>query len=122
MQESENRRQQVTKRTRKLQFDKKTKEKIIQRQYGNCLFCIMSYKLDSSSDLAYEIKDIMHFIPRSQGGLGIEQNGVLGCRYHHMLLDNGNKGLRDEMLQIMEEHLRMSYPNWNREELVYRKW
>lgn len=70
----------------------------------------MSYKLDSSSDLAYEIKDIMHFIPRSQGGLGIEQNGVLGCRYHHMLLDNGNKGLRDEMLKIMEEHLRMSYP------------
>ena len=82
----------------------------------------MSYKLDSSSDLAYEIKDIMHFIPRSQGGLGIEQNGVLGCRYHHMLLDNGNKGLRDEMLQIMEEHLRMSYQNWNREELIYKKW
>lgn len=112
----------MTKRTRKLQFDKKTKEAIIQRDYGTCLFCNMSYKMDSSSDIAYEIKDIMHFIPRSQGGLGIEQNGVLGCRYHHMLLDNGNKGLRDEMLKIMEEHLKMSYPGWNREEIIYKKW
>ena len=36
----------------------------------------------------------MHIVNKSQGGLGIEQNGVLGCRYHHGLLDNGNKGLR----------------------------
>ncbi len=112
----------MKKRTRKLQFDKKTTEKIWERQYGECLFCSIDYHMQSSTQMGYDIKDIMHFIPRSQGGLGVEQNGVLGCRYHHMLLDNGNKGLRDEMLQIMEEHLRMSYPGWNREELIYKKW
>jgi hypothetical protein len=55
-------------------------------------------------------------------GLGIEENGVCGCRYHHSLLDNGNKGLRQEMLSIMEEYLKSKYPDWDKDDLVYKKW
>ena len=45
----------------------------------------------------------MHIVPRSQGGLGVEQNGVLGCAGHHALMDNGNKGLRTEMIGMLED-------------------
>lgn len=65
--------------------------------------------------------DIMHIVNRSQGGLGIEQNGVFGCRFHHNLLDNGNKGLRKEMMQIIEEYMNRHYPDWNKNNLIYHK-
>lgn len=104
-----------------LRFDKETAEKIVQRDYGECLFCRIAYHMESTTKLGYAIQDIMHFIPKSHGGLGVEQNGVLGCRYHHDLLDNGNKGLRTEMLQIMEEHLKSCYTGWSREGLTYKK-
>ena len=39
-------------------------------------------------------------------GLGVEQNGVLGCRYHHSLLDNGNKGLHREMDSMLQDYMR----------------
>ena len=74
------------------------------------------------SEMLLGIPDIMHYINKSQGGLGIEKNGVLGCRYHHGLLDNGNLGLRPEMLEIMKEHLMQQYPDWSEDGLVYKKW
>lgn len=111
----------MKKHTRALQFTKKEKEKIYDRDYGACLFCRLGYHMDSTTELGYEIKDIMHYIPKSAGGLGIEQNGVLGCRYHHSLLDNGNKGLRSEMLETMKGYLEGLYPDWSKENLTYRK-
>lgn len=112
----------MNKRTKALQFSQKTRQAIWDRDYGQCLFCSLDYHCTSTSQLAYEIKDIMHFIPRSQGGLGVEGNGVIGCRYHHQMLDNGNVGLRSEMLAMMEEHLKTHYPGWSRKELIYSKW
>ena len=111
----------MSKHTKLLQFDKKTALKIAQRD-KECLFCKMAYHMHSTTQLAYQIQDIMHFVNKSDGGLGIEQNGVLGCRYHHSLLDNGNKGLRQEMLEIMERHLKSIYKDWTREALVYKKY
>ena len=64
----------------------------------------------------------MHYVNRSAGGLGIEQNGVVGCRYHHSLLDNGNKGYRKEMLADMKAYLQEQYPDWNEEDLYYSKY
>ena len=58
----------------------------------------------------------------SWAGLGIEQNGVWGCRYHHHMLDNGKGGYRKEMLKIMEIYLKSIYPNWDKKDLVYKKW
>ena len=66
--------------------------------------------------------DQAHYVNKSRMGLGIAENGVCACRYHHHLLDNGGRGLRDEMLSMMEEHLKAIYPHWNKKDLVYRKW
>lgn len=108
-------------RNKKLQFDKKTQQLICQRDIL-CIFCAKQYHVTGSDDFARNIYDIAHYINKSAGGLGIPENGVLSCRYHHMLLDNGNKGLREEMLGIAREHLKKCYPNWNEEDLYYKKY
>lgn len=63
----------------------------------------------------------MHVVPRSQLGLGIEQNGVLGCIGHHSLMDNGNRGLRGEMQTMIEDYMQDLYPGWSREAVTYSK-
>lgn len=110
--------------TKLLQFDKATREQIFERDNYSCLFCNIGYhvKGQNRSELEFNIFDVMHFIPKSKMGLGIPQNGVTGCRYHHHLLDNGNKGLRAEMLLIMEEYLKEHHLDWDKDKLVYRKW
>ena len=112
----------MKKRTRQLQFDTQTKQKIYLREKGQCLFCQRNYHMKCWDEYQYKIKDIMHYINKSAGGLGIMENGVLGCRYHHSLLDNGNKGLRPEMLEIMKEYLKSKHPEWDESKLVYKKY
>lgn len=112
----------MNKSTRKLQFSTITKKKILYRDRGECIYCSREYHMESPSPLPYEIKDIMHYVNKSAGGLGIEENGAVGCRYHHMLLDNGNKGLREEMLEIFKKHLMAHYPEWDESRLKYRKY
>lgn len=110
----------MKKRTKQLQFSKATIQKIIERD-EMCIFCKLGYHMNNNDPFSYQINDPMHIINKSQGGLGIEQNGVLGCRYHHGLLDNGNKGLREEMIQILENYMNGLYPGWDRKNLVYKK-
>lgn len=52
----------------------------------------------------------------------IPQNGALGCQSHHEMLDNGNKGRREEMLQMFRQYLQDHYPDWSEEALTYSKW
>lgn len=113
----------MAKYTKLLQFSKETREAIFERDNYSCLFCRLGYHIvgKNLSNLEFNIFDAMHFINKSQMGLGIEQNGVCGCRFHHSLLDNGNKGLRKEMLSIMEEYLKSKYPGWDKDNLVYSK-
>lgn len=111
----------MPKYTKQLQFDKKTIQKICERDQ-DCIFCRAGYHMDNTDSMQYSIKDIMHYIPKSKQGLGIEQNGVLGCRYHHHLLDNGSKGLREEMLKMAKEYLQGQYPDWEEDKLTYQKW
>ncbi len=108
--------------TKKLQFDQKTKKKIHERDHGICIFCSMDYMNECTSPMLLEIKDVMHFVPKSKMGLGVEQNGAIGCRYHHNMLDNGNKGLREDMLKRFEAYLKGIYPDWDKGKLTYRKY
>lgn len=111
----------MNRRTRELQFKPGVKRKIIERDNG-CIFCQIGFHMKSSVDFQYKQLDIMHIVNRSQGGLGIEQNGVTGCRYHHQLLDNGSKGLRPEMLRYIESYMKNLYPGWDKEKLIYQKY
>lgn len=101
-------------------FNKKTREVIYNRDMG-CIFC-RSGKWDGGDPFEKSIHDTVHIINRSQGGLGIETNGVEGCRYHHHLLDNGNQGLRQELLEYAKDYLRELYPGWSEEQQVYKKY
>ena len=107
-----------SKRTKATDFKQSTRELIRQRDNFQCLFCMLGKYGKSDCEWMLEI---MHYINRSAGGLGIPENGVTGCLYHHQLLDNGNKGYRAEMLEDMREYLQGIYPGWKEENLYYRK-
>lgn len=108
--------------TKKTEFSSKERKKIMERDGGKCIFCAMGYPAEGATFLDLEIKDIMHFIPRSGSGLGVERNGAVGCRYHHSQMDNGNKGLRQDMLANFESYLKGIYPRWDKKDLVYDKY
>jgi hypothetical protein len=38
------------------------------------------------------------------------------------MLDNGNKGRREEMLQLFKQYLQDHYPDWSEDALTYNKW
>ena len=105
--------------TRLKNFDPDTRKRILMRD-GGCVFC-KNGRWSVPDDYGKKIFDIAHIVNKSQGGLGIEENGVTACRNHHMQLDNGNKGWRSEMQEYIEEYMRQQYEGWNREKLVYRK-
>lgn len=108
-----------SKRAKATDFDSKTRARIKQRDRNECLFCRLGKY--GVSDTRWLPPQIMHYIPRSAGGLGIEENGVEGCQYHHNLMDNGNTGQREEMRADMRKYLKGLYPGWNEEMLYYRK-
>ena len=107
--------------TRKLVFPQKTREEIRNRD-GGCFFCERGYHMEASSPFEYTIPQIMHIVPRSSLGMGVKENGVLGCQYHHNLMDNGNKGLRTEMIGMLEDYMRSLYPGWSRTDVIYQKY
>ena len=104
------------------EFSTKVREKIFFRDAGQCIFCKKNYHMEDATWLGKEILSIMHYIPRSKNGLGIAENGALGCQYHHEMLDNGNKGRREEMLQIFRDYLKSKHGDWSEENLTYSKW
>lgn len=60
-----------------------------------------------------------HYIRRSQGGLGIEQNIVTLCIKCHDDYDNGFK--REEYGKAIKDYLDMHYPGFPDEKRVYTK-
>lgn len=104
------------------EFGRKAREEIKARDNNKCIFCAAGYRMDGATWYGQSLLSIMHYIPRSHNGLGIPHNGAVGCQYHHEMLDNGNKGNRDEMLEIFREHLKDNYTDWDEKNLVYDKW
>lgn len=96
------------KRTKACAISKKTKERVYKRDNGRCIFCGAPGLPEA------------HYIPRSHGGLGIEQNVITACRPCHDKLDNSTQ--RKEMLKEAADYLRRCYTEWNEQKLIFDKW
>ena len=60
-----------------------------------------------------------HFIRRSQGGLGVEQNIWTGCDTCHMAFDS--EGTDGPLHERMRDYFRTLYLDWDESKLVYKK-
>ena len=96
------------KRTRALQIPIKVKKIVYERDNGCCIWC------GAPGD------PVVHFIAKSQGGRGIEQNILTGCYRCHTQYDQTDQ--RDMYREKARAYLKSKYPNWNEEELYYKKW
>ena len=94
-------------RTKALAISKEVKEAVYKRDRGRCILCG-----------AVGLPEA-HYIPRSKGGLGIEQNIVTLCRPCHDLMDNTTA--RESLLRRVKEHLDLWYPNFTDEQRIYHK-
>lgn len=107
--------------TKHLEFTAKARKAIHKRDNETCVFCAAGYEPPEDPAYCRTALQIMHIVPRSQLGMGVEQNGALGCVWHHQMMDNGNRQNREEMLTMLEDRMRRIYPGWTRETVTYRK-
>lgn len=96
------------KRTKALAIPPEVKERVWHRDHERCIIC-------GSRDAA----PVAHFIPRSHGGLGVEQNIVTLCGVCHYNYDNTT--LRRVLREVIKEYLKGEYPNWDEKNLYYKK-
>lgn len=60
-----------------------------------------------------------HYISRSQGGLGVEENIVTLCPRCHMRYDQSTD--REQIRAFLRRHLQAHYPHWDENKLTYMK-
>ena len=97
-----------SKRAKACDIKKSVKDRVWERDDHRCIICG-----------SYQAMPNSHFIRRSQGGLGIEENIVTMCVRCHMMYDQGSD--RRSIEAYTENYLKSKYPNWSREKLVYKK-
>ena len=97
-----------SKRAKACDITKKVKDIVWERDNHQCIICGSCYAMPNS-----------HYIRRSQGGLGIEENIVTMCNRCHMAYDQGDE--RQAIATYTERYLRSKYPDWNKEKLIYKK-
>ena len=94
-------------RTKATAITPKVRQAVEERDGHCCIFCGQIGRGEG------------HFIKRSQGGLGIEQNIVTVCRACHHQMDDGFA--RELYLIKAESYLKRLYPDWDKANLVYKK-
>ena len=105
-------------RTKALEIPPEVKEAVAQRDsvdgHPCCIWC--GKPAPTTSPLAFSNA---HYIPRGQGGLGIEENILTldwGC---HMEYDQTTN--RGRMGEFFKEYLKSKYPDWTEEKCIYKK-
>lgn len=97
-----------SKRSKLCDISQKTKEIVWERDCHRCIICGSPQAMPNA-----------HYIPRSKGGLGIEQNIVTLCANCHFKTDHTTN--RPIMLEMIKSHLQAKYEGWNEQDLIYRK-
>jgi 5-methylcytosine-specific restriction endonuclease McrA len=97
------------KQTKACSIPKHVKDAVWERDKHRCIICGSA----AASPCA-------HYIARSHGGLGIEQNIVTLCADCHRAYDqSASRGWYREQIRA---YLQAHYPNWNESKLVYHKY
>ena len=94
--------------TKATSIPNEVKRKVYMRDGGKCVVCGKPGLPNA------------HYIRRSQGGLGIEENVVTLCPECHHDYDNGFK--REEIGAWLSEYLDKWYPDFPDEKRVYSKY
>ena len=97
-------------RAKALQIPMKVKKAVYERDNGLCVVCGRPGNPEA------------HYVPRSRGGLGVEQNVVTLCRECHDKFDFGDRETMTAIEEVVRAHLKECYPDWNEDDLYYRKY
>lgn len=92
------------------------KKAVWERDHGRCVVCGNTYNVMPNA----------HFIPRSKGGLGIEENIVTLCtnltnNQCHRRFDNGTAEERAVIGEKIRRYLKRKYPEWDENKLYFRR-
>ena len=105
-------------RTKSLEIPIEVKRKVAERDsidgHPCCIWC--GKPAPSSNPLAFSNA---HFVPRSQGGLGIEQNILTLDWECHLKFDQTET--HGKMEEFFEDYLKTKYPDWDKRKLTFRK-
>lgn len=99
----------MSKRSKACDISQKVKKAVWERDNHYCIYCGNPQAMPNA-----------HYIRRSKGGLGIEQNVVTLCTKCHHEYDNGSG--RETIGAFIREYLMSQYEDWCEEKLIYRKW
>lgn len=97
-----------SKRSKACDIPPSVKLKVYERDNGLCIICGRPGKPNA------------HYIRRTAGGLGIEQNIVTLCLICHSKFDDGF--CRESYGNKIRDYLKSMYKDWNEKELIYDKW
>lgn len=100
-----------TKRSKACDISQKVKQIVWERDNHSCVICGNTYNVMPNA----------HYIRRSKGGLGIEENVFTACT---RLTKNDCHYKFDEYgigKEKVKEHLQSHYPDWDEKNLIYRK-
>lgn len=105
-----------SKRSKATDIPMSVKKKVWERDEHRCVLCGNYCNVMPNA----------HFIPRSKGGLGIEENIITLCteltpNKCHRRYDFGTKEEREQIREQLRNYLKSKYENWNEENLYYDK-
>ena len=100
------------KQTKETEISTYVKEAVWYRDKKECIFCHKKVGVFFAN---------AHLVPRSAGGLGIEENLFTACDDCHREQDNGLKS--KQYTDYAEQYLKSCYgPTWDKHNLVYSKY
>lgn len=97
-----------TKRSKSCDISAAVKQKVWERDGRRCIVCGNPQAMPTA-----------HFISRAKGGLGVERNIVTLCLKCHREYDQTTK--RPFYREYVRNYLKSKYPDWDENELLYKK-